>query len=226
VKRFLKVLLFVFLSLVCGIFFSPHYFLPPLARVLIVNELPTKADAAVVLNTDLEIYPRLMAAAELYGRNQVRKVIINGNRKSSVLKDLEKAGYSSCCPWQEERVRILELLGVPRQDIISISLEDAYDTVSEAKGVGAKLITNDEISSIIISTSKTHTRRARYIWEQLFGDKLIISSQAAPKDPFDPSRWWREGRQIRWVLYEYGSWIFYYWKQIAPDASQRQTVDI
>ena len=65
--------------------------------------------------------------------------MINGNRKTDVLRELEKRGFEKCCPWYEETVRILEVLGVPRKDVLPINAEDAYDTVSEAKIVGRSL---------------------------------------------------------------------------------------
>jgi len=33
-------------------------------------------------------------------------------------------------------------------------------------------------------------------------------------DPYDPGSWWRNGRQIRWVMAEYGAWIYYWWKTL------------
>ena len=71
-----------------------------------------------------------------------------------------------------------------------------------------------KIKSIIITTSKTHTRRAMHIWKRLYGDRFEFNSVAAKNDPFSPQGWWKDGKQTRWILYEYGSWVFYYWKQI------------
>jgi len=120
-----------------------------------------------VLNTGFEFYPRIIQAANLYRQGMAGKVVVNGSRKSDVLRELETKGFQMCCPWYEDMIRILELLGVSRKDIITISVEDAYDTVSEAKGVGKSLV-EAGISSIIISTSKSHSRRADYIWKKLF----------------------------------------------------------
>jgi Fe-S oxidoreductase len=51
------------------------------------------------------------------------------------LRGLEKVGFQSCCPWYEDATRILSLLGVPRDKVIYISAEDAYETVTEAETV-------------------------------------------------------------------------------------------
>ena len=70
------------------------------------------------------------------------------------------------------------------------------------------------IKSVIITTSKSHTRRAKFIWSKMFEGRLSVCSVSAKTDPYDPGCWWREGRQIRWVLAEYGAWLYYYWNSV------------
>ena len=178
---------------------------------MIADEKPVRSDAVVVLYTGIQWYPRLMEAAAIYREGFAGTVVINGNRKSEVLRGLERKGFKPCCPWYENAVRILILLGVPRKDIKAVDAEDAYDTVSEAKAVG-KALAKAGISSIIITTSKYHTRRACYIWRKTFPNRLRVCCVAAHNDPYLPGGWWKEARQIRWVLAEYGAWIYYFWK--------------
>ena len=179
----------------------------------VVDQKPAISDAVVVLNTGVEYYPRLIEAADLFRRGLVDRVVINGNRKTDVLRGLEQKGFRKCCPWQEDSTRILSTLGVPREKVISISAEDVYDTVSEAKAVGDELLMQ-RLTRIIITTSKSHTRRAHFIWSSMFKGKMSISVVSAKTDPYNPHGWWKEGRQIRWVMAEYGAWVFYYWKKI------------
>jgi uncharacterized SAM-binding protein YcdF (DUF218 family) len=178
---------------------------------LVLTEEPVRSDAAVVLSTGVEYYPRLMEAAKLFRDGLAARVAINGNRKSETLRWLERQGFQACCPWYENAVRILEVLGVPRKDVIAINAEDAYDTVSEAKIVG-KALADEGVTSVIVTTSKYHTRRAGYIWRHLYAGQFTIRVAAASKDPFSPRAWWKEGRQIRWLLAEYGAWIYFFWK--------------
>lgn len=184
-----------------------------LGESLVLDEKPVPSDAIVVLNSGVEYYPRLIEAAELFKKGFARKIVINGNRKTDVLRGLEDKGFKNCCPWYENSLRILSLFGVPSDKVVCISAEDAYDTMSEAEAVGREL-SRQGFKRIIITTSKYHTRRAHFIWTKMFGDKLSICSVSAKTDPYDPKGWWKEGRQIRWVLAEYGAWIFYYWKSI------------
>ena len=190
--------------------------LSSIGEFLVVDDNPSGSEAAVVLNAGMEYYPRLIEAATLYNRGYVKKIVINGNRKTNVLRKLEKKGLKYCCPWYEERVRILELYNIPRADIVTISAEDVYDTISEAEAVGKKLIEHG-ILKIVLVTSKSHTRRARHIWRNAFGSKIEIKMVSAKEDPYDPAAWWKSGRQIKWVLSEYGAWVYYYYNRVIDD---------
>jgi len=150
-------------------------------NLLISDIKPRQSDVIVVLNAGVEYYPRLIEAADLYKKGLASKVVINGNRKTDILRDLEKRGFDHCCTWYEDRVRILEQLGVPRKSVLVISAEDAYDTVSEALAVG-NILVEFRAEKVIITTSKFHTRRAGYIWSKLFSGRLNIQSVSAKRD--------------------------------------------
>jgi len=180
---------------------------------LVIQDIPQKADAAVVLYTGVDIYPRLIEAAGLYKQVKVKKVIINGNRKTDTLRTLESSGYEPPCKWYAEELGVLTHLGVAKDSIVAISAEDAFDTISEAKIVGEILI-NNGMTDIIVTTSKFHSRRAHHIWNTMYKGKLQIHVAPAANDPFNPEAWWKSGRQIRWVLSEYGAWLYYYWMKI------------
>jgi len=210
-RRFpLFVLTFVILVFLFWVFSGP--ILSEVGQFLIRDQKPVTSDAVVVLCTGVEYYPRLVEAADLFQKGFTQKVVINGNRKTDALRNLEKKGFRKCCPWYEETIRILEILGVPRKDILAVDAEDAYDTVSEAKIVGNQLIRKG-FKSLIITTSKSHTRRANYIWSDMFKGKISICTVSAKTDPFEVHGWWKQGRQVRWVLAEYGAWGYYWWKE-------------
>jgi len=180
---------------------------------LVLDEQPVRSDGIVVLYTGVDYYPRLIQAAELYEKGYAPKVVINGDRKTDVLRGLEDRGFEPCCPWYEDDVRILGILGVKREAVLPVSAEDAYDTVSEAEAVGGDLVRRG-YRTVIVTTSESHTRRAAFIWRNLFKDRLTVRVVAAATDPYDPAGWWKQGRQIRWVLAEYGAWLYYWWKRI------------
>ena len=206
-------LFFAVIVLAFLLYFGPSTILVKAGEFLVLDEKPVRSDAIVVLCSDIEYYPRLIEAADLYKKGFGRKIVINGNRKNATLRELESKGFKTCCAWHDRAVRILSLLGVPKKKIIHISVEDAYDTISEAEAVGNELV-RQGIKRIILTTSKFHSKRAHFIWTEIFEDKLAVYSVTAKKDAFDPNLWWKDGRQIRWVLSEYGAWIYYYWKTI------------
>lgn len=212
-KKKVRNLLLFFLLFVSLLYYFSGAILTRLGKFLVFDEQPSSSDVVVVLNTGMEYYPRLIEAAELFKKRLAQKIVINGNRKTDLLRSLEDKGFRPCCQWFEDRIRILELLGVPREAVIPISAEDAYDTISEAKAVGKKLVETGA-KRIIVTTSKFHTRRARYIWLRAFPDQFRIQFVAARRDPYTPESWWKDGRQIRWVLAEYGAWVYYFWTRI------------
>jgi uncharacterized SAM-binding protein YcdF (DUF218 family) len=210
-RRILTVLIPIGILLLIVIFSGT--ILRTIGHLIVVDESPGRADAVVVLNTGIEYYPRLIQAADLYRRGLAAHVLINGNRKSETLRQLEYQGFQRCCPWYADSISMLAMFGVPEAKIMRISIEDAYDTVSEAAAVGQELLKR-QWTSVLITTSKYHTRRARFIWEKMYKDRLTIYMVAAQNDPYDPNNWWKDGRQIRWLLAEYGAWIYYGWKEL------------
>ncbi len=188
-----------------------------LGECLVFDDTPIPSDGVVVLNTGLEYYPRLIEAADLYNKGLVKKIILNGNRKTNTIRELEKKGFEPCCHWCEDRLKILYLYGIPKDSVLCISAENVYDTISEARAVGPELA-KIGIKTIIVTTSKFHTRRAHHIWKKLFGDQMSVLTVSAKTDPFKPHGWWKHGRQVRWVLAEYGAWLYYYWKINRGDA--------
>jgi uncharacterized SAM-binding protein YcdF (DUF218 family) len=167
------------------------------------------ADAAVVLATGVDYTARLIEAARIYEKGLAKKVVINGDRKSDILKQLEKQGYSEACHWSVNYIGVLKFFNVQERDIIVIDAPDAYDTVSEAAITGAALRKHG-LTKLIVTTSRFHTRRAGYIWQTAFAGVFDIQVAAAQDDPFRPDSWWKDGRQVRQVLAEYGAWL-YYW---------------
>lgn len=208
-----KIILISVLLLCIAFYFTSGFILCAIGNFLIRDDIPAQSDAIVVLNTGAGYNSRLKEAADLYHQGLADRIIINGNRKMDIDRILEKKGFEPCCPWYENRLRVLSLYNVPRNNIVYISAEDVYDSVGEAEIVGNH-IKNMGIQKIIITTSKYHTRRANFIWKKLFADHFRVTTVSAKTDPFDPAAWWHDGRQIRWLLAEYGAWIYYYWKRI------------
>ena len=206
-KIFLFILIVAFLAVIHG------KLLTGIGSFLVVDDTPLEAEAAVILDTGVDIYPRLIEAADLYREKRAEKVVINGNRKTDILRALENSGYEAPCRWYAEKIGVLTFLGVGMDNIVAVSAENAFDTISEAEIVGETLI-NKGIKSVLITTSKFHSRRARHIWSRMYKGRLQVYVAPSRNDPFSPESWWKSGRQIRWVLSEYGAWLYYYMMRI------------
>lgn len=46
--------------------------------------------------------------------------------------------------------------------------------------------------NVIVTTSKSYTRRAPSTWKRLFEKRFEIQAAPAREDPFDPAAWWRD----------------------------------
>lgn len=213
IKKKIKYFALTIIVLIILLFALSGIILTSIGEFLVLDERPSKSDAIAVLNTGVEYYPRLIESADLLKRGWADKIIINGNRKTDKLREIEDLGFVECCPWYENSLRILSLFGVPRDNVICISAEDAYDTVSEAKIVGEEILKRG-LTRVIITTSKSHTKRAKFIWKKMYRDRLSLCIVSAKADPYNPNGWWRDGRQIRWVFAEYGAWIYYGWNKL------------
>jgi uncharacterized SAM-binding protein YcdF (DUF218 family) len=67
-----------------------------MGKFLVLDEEPVRSDAVVVLNTGVQLCPRLMEAAALYREGFAGKVVINGDRTTDLLRELEKKGFQRC----------------------------------------------------------------------------------------------------------------------------------
>ena len=207
-----KKTLIVIVILMSLLFYFRSDWLGYLGHSLVADDPAATADVAVVLTTGVDYLPRLLQAAQLYRDRRVKKVLINGNRKTDAIRELEQQGFVPACKWYENSLRILEMYGVPREQVWTVSAEDVFDTVSEAQTIKPFLLKHG-VNSMIITTSKFHTRRSRYVWAKVMGREEQIYTSAAADDPFDPDGWWEDGRQVKQVMGEYGGMAYYVWKR-------------
>ena len=83
-KRQTHYLVLIVLVLVATLYVLSGTILTWIGEFLVSDDPPAQSDAVVVLNTGLEYYSRLIQAASLYREGFVKKVVINGNRKSAI----------------------------------------------------------------------------------------------------------------------------------------------
>jgi uncharacterized SAM-binding protein YcdF (DUF218 family) len=90
--------------------------------------------------------------------------------------------------------------GVP-EGAIHIFPDAIGDTEQEIEEVTREM-RKQKKSTVIIVTSPQHTRRVRAIWREIAEKDMKLIVRAAPQEPFDADRWWRNTRDALSVARE------------------------
>jgi uncharacterized SAM-binding protein YcdF (DUF218 family) len=142
----------------------------------------TQADAVAVLGGQLEVRP--FAAADLYHRGLVKKVLVSSNKidRAAVIGAIQ--GHT------EANRRVLLKLGVPENAIQTFG-EGNSSTGDEAAAL-REWIERHGASSIIIPTEVFAARRVRWIFDREFAGRNT-SIQVLPLEPpgYTRAQWWR-----------------------------------
>ncbi len=96
--------------------------------------------------------------------------------------------------------KVLMALGVPA-DAIRILEDPAANTEEEVDEI-ARDLRQERAHSVIIVTSKAHTRRVRYIWRRRIGSDPHLMVRYANDDDFDSAHWWRHSHDALQVVRE------------------------
>jgi len=153
-------------------------------RWLVVEDPLEKAAAIAVLSGRMPV--RALEAATLYREGYAPEVwLTHSTEPGETLASLGIPFYG------EEYYNKLILLheGVPEQ-AIRILEPPIVNTADEMNVISAALARTGH-PSVIIVTSKPHTRRVRLLWRRLAAGKGRAIVRAASRDSFDPAHWWR-----------------------------------
>jgi len=153
-------------------------------RWLVVEDPLAKARAIVVLSGAMPL--RAIEAAKLYRDGYAPEIwLTHSTEPGATLKEMgiPFAG--------EDHYNALVLIheGVPAQ-AIHVLEPPIVNTADEIKVVAAALA-RAKGESVILVTTKAHTRRVRLLWRRLAPRQNRAIVRAASGDPFDPRHWWR-----------------------------------
>ena len=162
---------------------------------LVVEDPLVHADAIVVLSGRLP--ERAIEAARVYKAGYSDLVWISP--PVSPVDDLKamKISYLGEDFYNE---KVLIAKGVPPDSIRILDNPDA-NTEAEVRQIAEDLHKSD-FHSVIIVTSKAHTRRVRTIWNKLVGSEPRLIVHYAHDDTFDGAHWWRHTRDALDVMRE------------------------
>ena len=169
------------------------------AGLWLVREDPVQnAQFVVVLTGGLP--DRALAAAEVFRAGHAREVWLTRPMQPAAAMQQLDLPYSG----EEEYSRmVLIAKGVPPEDI-RVLPQRINNTADEMKTVFDELQSRPD-ATVIVVTSKAHTRRVRSVWNDVSGgtNRGHLSIRAAPQDSFDPEHWWRTTNDALSVVREY-----------------------
>jgi len=188
---------------------------PPLLRragsFLIESEPPEHADTIVVLAGG---YPdRILEAAALYREGWAPRMLLGREPENAGFRKLDALGVRVPRLVDINRT-IAEQLGVP-PEAIGVVDQPAGSTYDEAQVIIDTVLRQHDTSMLLV-TSKYHSRRAARIYRFLAGERLRIIVRPARDDDFQPDGWWHSRVNQRRVVFEYekllGFWLIDRWR--------------
>lgn len=185
------------------------YFREPLLRrmgaLLVVQDRDAPADAIVVLSGSLP--DRVLHGVDLHRAGLAPLLVLTREAEWPGLQELRARGIDIPERYELNR-EIARQLGIPDEAVVMVD-ERAGSTITEVAAL-LPVLRRRGIRSILLVTSKTHTRRAAAIFATLSGGDIEVRVSPTPYDPFSPDDWWRRREMTRRVLTEYGKWLGFY----------------
>lgn len=205
-RLFTKILLFPIVIVSLLLFFSYPYFLKKLGNFLIYEQTLQKADVIVVLNgRDIE---RSLAAVDLFERGYANLIVMG--------RGSEQPGSDEFCKRVSKNFdrriffqRAVEAMGVPRKSfkLIGDGVTSTYDEVLTTK----KFLKENGYKSLLLVTSKWHSKRAYLVFRSAFKDdhEIKITIHPSKYDYFDADAWWIRKNDAELVFKEYAKLVYY-----------------
>ena len=167
-----------------GLFVFASIIFLGVGRWLVIEDPLDKAQAIVVLSGRIPM--RAKEAARLYNAAYASQVwLTRANEPTASLQEMQIVYIGE--DFFNSRVLMHE--GVP-SNAIRVLEPPIDNTADELRAIAAEL-QREKGGTVIIVTTKAHTRRVRTLWKKLSGGRERAIVRAAPSDPFAPDHWWR-----------------------------------
>lgn len=161
-----------------------------LAKSLVYETSVSKADALVVLGGG--IGRRVEKAVDLYNKEMAAKVYFTGGKLLDTSEAQLMAAYAAA-------------RGIPKTN--QIIEQESQSTTDHPKYLKPIFIDNN-IQSIIIVTSRFHTKRSFLTFQKVLGDEYEIMVVAA-EDGIDYDAWWQQHEMIQKIVIEWQKYLWY-----------------
>jgi len=180
--------IFIVLAVAAAIFFT-------VGNWLVVEDPLVHSDVIVILSGRLP--ERALEAARVYQAGYADRVWISP--PVSPAEDL-KAMHIAYLGEDFYNEKVLITQRIPL-DAIRILDHPDENTEAEVRQISEDL-RKSELHSVIIVTSKPHTRRVRTIWRKLVGSEPRMIVHYVSDDTYDGAHWWRHTRDALDVVRE------------------------
>jgi len=202
-KRWLTALL-IAVAVLALVYIGRRHLLPPVARWLNVAGAPRQADYVMVLPGDENVRP--FVAAALVRTGHAEAVLVPTTETGPEVEDGIRP------PTHEIIRRVLLHRGVPEEKIVILRAKSRH-TTGDAQGL-ADFLEASPGASVSVVTSAYHTRRARFAFAGVLGERMDqVSFVATPNEGFSPEDWWQSpggfvaivGENLKLLCYFAGS---------------------
>jgi uncharacterized SAM-binding protein YcdF (DUF218 family) len=190
-------------------------------RLLVATDpLPPTADAIVLLAGSIP--DRTLEAVDLYRAGVAPRVVVTRERLPRGESRLRARGVR-LPETGELTVGALRRLGVPPSAIVVLRRR-TRSTESEAATIARWACARHQ-NSLVVVTSRYHSRRARLILRRALGPDVRLTMRPSRYDGFSARGWWQDRRDAKAVLSEYEKLANYWLRErwsIAPCGGLRR----
>jgi uncharacterized SAM-binding protein YcdF (DUF218 family) len=174
----------ILLLLVCAlILFGAIAFLE-VGKWLVVEDSLTQSRAIAVLSGNMPL--RAIEAARLYRQGYAQEIWLTHSTEPGATLEAMSIPFAGE-DFYNTRIMIHE--GVP-PGAIRVLEPPIVNTADEIKVI-ASALSSETDRTVIIVTTKAHTRRTRLLWRRLAAGRGRAIVRAASGDLFEPDKWWR-----------------------------------
>jgi len=207
-----KLILLIILAIALSQLIAHHQrILATFGDYLIYQQEPQGVDVIVIANNWEDTVLRTRGAADLYTKGLAKKIFIPRMDRMRGAEEIKQLGIN--VPENREVVvGILKELGVP-SDAIETSTQEASDTWDEATET-KNFIEQKKYASVLLVTSKYHSRRAYLIFKDALKGKATVISAPSPYDVAYPESWWKHRDDAKAVFMEYLKLLIYCWRKV------------
>jgi uncharacterized SAM-binding protein YcdF (DUF218 family) len=166
-----------------------------IGRWLVIEDPLEKADAIVVLSGRIPM--RALEAARLYQTGWAQQVwLTHPNEPTASLAslDIDDPGEDVY------NALVLKHAGISPADIRTLT-PSIDNTVDEVRAIASEA-ERQNASTVIIVTTKAHTRRVHALWKKYSSSRARIIVRTPADDTFDPLHWWKTTTDVFDVVRE------------------------